>query len=508
MAIVLSILALAQPRFGYLDQEIKSRGRDVIIAIDTSRSMLSTDTAPTRLGRAKLISQDLLDLLKGDRVGLIAFAGTAFLQAPLTLDKGAVLASINDLDTSTIPKGGTDIAAAIRLSIAAFGKGETMSRALVLMTDGEELEESGVEAAREAAALGIKIFTIGFGSASGSLIPIRTESGQNDFVRDENGNPVNSKLDASRLTEISRATGGFYLPYGLDAASVIYNKGILPMDQEENGTLTARKPIERYSWPAGAALLLLAFWSILGERRRHGASPVALIACLLTMVHQSATAANSGIHEYQQGNYDAALKDFERNIQAGASAPEVRFDAGAAAYKAGDYKKAADYFAEAMTSANPKIRDAATYNLANSLVRSGEAAQDKEAKLSDWNNALQHYGTVLKGSPSNAQAKANSDIVRKLIEDLKKQQDQKKQQDKKNNKDQKDQKDQKDKNKKGSAKKSGSEGQQPKPIFSESGEPNRPEQVREFPEFRFRFSGCSQPDSHSFLRSARRIVIE
>jgi Ca-activated chloride channel family protein len=447
LAIACVILALAKPRYGSIDQEIKSRGRDVIIAIDTSRSMLSTDTAPTRLGRAKLISQDLLNLLRGDRVGLIAFAGTSFLQAPLTLDKGAVLTSIDDLDTNTIPKGGTDIASAIRLAIAAFGKGETMSRALVLMTDGEELEESGVEAAKEAEAAGIRIFTIGFGSAAGSLIPIKTEEGRNDFVRDENGRPVNSKLDATRLTEIAKETGGFYLPYGQDAASIIYEKGIVPMDQQETGVLSAHKPIERYGWPVGCALFLLALWSVLGEGRRQKAlSPLAITALLILLVPGSLSAATSGINDYQQGNYQKALKDFEQRLQSGANAPEIRFDAGAAAYKAGDFKKAADYFAAAMTSTDPKIRDTATYNLANSLVRSGEGADGKEAKLSDWNNALQHYETVLKDRPSDAKAKENREIVRKLIADLNKKEPPQKQQDKKDKKDQKDQ--DKDKNKK------------------------------------------------------------
>jgi len=447
LAIALSLMALAKPRMGYLDQEIKSRGRDVIIAIDTSRSMLSTDTAPTRLGRAKLISQDLLNLLKGDRVGLIAFAGTSFLQAPLTLDKGAVLTSIDDLDTNTIPKGGTDIASAIRLAIAAFGKGETMSRALVLMTDGEELEESAVEAAKEAASAGIRIFTIGFGSATGSLIPIRTENGQNDFVRDESGRPVNSKLDAARLTEVAKETGGFYEPYGLDAAKVIYDKGIVPMDQQETGTLSARKPIERYSWPAVAALAMLTLWSILGEgRRRNSITTVILLALLPAVAPGSVQASAAGINDYQQGNYQSALKDFEDRLQSGATSPEIRFDAGAAAYKAGDFKKAADYFSGAMTSTNPKIRDAATYNLANSLVRSGEGAQEKEGKIADWKNALQHYESVIKDQPANTQAKENRDIVRKLIEDLKKQQQQKNKQDKKNNKDQKDNNKDQDKN--------------------------------------------------------------
>lgn len=448
-AIGLSLVGLAKPRLGYDVSEVKSKGRDVIIAIDTSRSMLSTDTAPTRLGRAKLIAQDLLGYLKGDRIGLIAFAGDAFLQAPLTLDKGAVLTSLEDLDSNTIPKGGTDIASAIRMAIAAFGKGEGMSRALVLMTDGEDLEASGVVAAKEAAAAGIRIFTIGFGSPAGSLIPIRTEEGRNDFVRDESGRPVTSKLDSARLSEIAKETGGFYQPFGQDAAKVIYDKGIVPMELQESGTLTSRKPVERYAWPVTAAIVLLTFWSLLGEGRRlRKVAPLLMLAILGAATVTPVSA--SGLSDYRQGNYQGALKDFESRLQKGATAAEIKFDAGAAAYKAGDFKKAAGYFSEAMTSAKQKIRTDATYNLANALVRTGEAAKESEAKLADWKNALQHYENVLKENSKNVQAKENRDIVRKLIEDLKKQQEQQKKNDKDKKKDQKenkDKKDQKDQNK-------------------------------------------------------------
>lgn len=442
LAIACVILGLAKPRLGYRELEIKSKGRDVIIAIDTSRSMLSTDTAPTRLGRAKLIAQDLLSLLKGDRVGLIAFAGNAFLQAPLTLDKGAVLNSLEDLDTNTIPKGGTDIASAIRMAMGAFGKGEGSSRALVLMTDGEDLEASGVVAAKEAAAAGIRVFTIGFGSPAGSLIPVVSETGQHDFVRDQSGRPVTSKLDATRLTEVAKETGGFYQPYGQDAAKIIYEKGIVPLEEQESGTLSSRKPIERYAWPVGAALLLLSLWSLLGEGKGGLRNGVVVLALLMLVSPRSLQAAPAGINAYQKGDYETALKDFEKKLQSGANAAEIKFDAGAAAYKSGDFKKAAGYFSEAMTSEKKKIKEAATYNLANALVRTGEAAQESEAKLSEWKNALQHYETVLKDSPSNAQAKENRDIVLKLIEDQKKKQDQKKD---KNEKDKNKDKDKNDK---------------------------------------------------------------
>ncbi|MFZ4776340.1 MAG: VWA domain-containing protein, partial [Terrimicrobiaceae bacterium] len=202
--LALALVALAQPRYGFTQQEIKQKGRDIIVAVDTSRSMLATDIAPNRLTRAKLLTQDLIRLLKGDRVGLVAFAGSAFLQAPLTLDYTAVINSLDELDTNVIPKGGTNIAAAIATAEQAFGKAEGQTRALVILTDGEELDADGVAAARKAAEQGIRIFTVGIGSPEGSLIPFRSEEGRQDFVRDTSGKPVQSRLDDSRLKEISK----------------------------------------------------------------------------------------------------------------------------------------------------------------------------------------------------------------------------------------------------------------------------------------------------------------
>jgi Ca-activated chloride channel family protein len=124
LALGFAIIALAQPRYGFVEKETKQKGRDVIVAVDVSRSMLATDMAPTRLARAKLFTQDLIRLLQGDRVGLVAFAGSAFLQAPLTLDYNAVTNALDELDTGVIPKGGTNIAAAIGTAREAFGKAE------------------------------------------------------------------------------------------------------------------------------------------------------------------------------------------------------------------------------------------------------------------------------------------------------------------------------------------------------------------------------------------------
>ncbi len=422
LAIGFLLIALAKPRLGYEEHATPSHGRDIMLAIDTSRSMLATDVAPTRLARAKLLAQDVLELLPGDRIGLIAFAGKPFLQAPMTLDHGAVRDALNELDTNIIPKGGTNISETIRLTITALGKGEGSERALILMTDGEDLAGDSMEAAQEAKEAGIKIFTIGIGSPDGSLIPISNEHHQNDFVRDEHGKPVLSKLDVKRLQEIASLTGGFYEPFGSDAARSIVQKGILPLSGINGKVQITRRPIERYEWPLSMAIALLTLWWLLDERRR----PSRGVAILVLFLFPALGKTTPGLNDYNQGNYGAALTTFEQQLKHGNASDEARFDAGAAAYKEGNYKKAIDYFTGAMTSSSSKIQQAATYNLANSLVREGEGISDGAQKLSDWKSALEHYDTVLKADPKNKQAQENQAIVKKMIDDFNKQEEEKK----------------------------------------------------------------------------------
>src|SRR5213595_4013824 len=150
LGLALAIVSLAQPRWGYTFEDVKRKGLDLLIAVDTSRSMLSNDVQPNRLERVKLAARDLINELQGDRVGLIAFAGSAFLQAPLTIDYEAVVESINDLDTKTIPEGGTNISEAISLATQSFGKSPMGNRALIIFTDGEELSGDAVKEAKKA----------------------------------------------------------------------------------------------------------------------------------------------------------------------------------------------------------------------------------------------------------------------------------------------------------------------------------------------------------------------
>src|SRR4029077_5665421 len=269
LGLALAIISLAQPRWGYTFEDVKRKGLDLLVAVDTSRSMLSNDVQPNRLERVKLAIQDLINELQGDRVGLIAFAGRAFLQAPLTIDYDAVIEAVNDLDTKTIPEGGTNISSAITLATQSFGKSAVGNRALIIFTDGEELSGDAVKTAKAAADAGVRIFTVGVGTPQGSLIPITGDSGETSFVKDSAGQVVKSKLDDKRLREIAEATGGFYvhLENGPRTMEQVQNEGLAKMQAAEMDVRLSRRPIERYEWSLSAALIALAFSMLIPERK-------------------------------------------------------------------------------------------------------------------------------------------------------------------------------------------------------------------------------------------------
>jgi Ca-activated chloride channel family protein len=352
--------------------------------------------------------------LGGDRLGLVAFAGSAFLQAPLTLDHGAVLAAVDELDTDLIPKGGSNIAAAIRTCEEAFGKAEGFSRAIVIVSDGEELDADGLEAARQAAANGVRIFTVGVGSEEGSEIPL----GPGEFVRDASGKVVQSRLDASRMTEIAEITGGFYVPLDEDAARRLVSDGIGQMKEVEMSASASRRPIERYQWPLGAAIVLLALQALVGERRRR---PALAVACWF-LAAGPAWSAPAGLTAYEQGDYETARSAFEQRLRMEPDAPDLQMNAGTAAYRLKDFGKASEYFSRAMLSEDPALRSAAEFNLGNTLFRQGEGQEDKEKKVTDWKDAIAKYDAAMKTRPDYTEAKENKERVEELLKQLEQEQ--------------------------------------------------------------------------------------
>jgi Ca-activated chloride channel family protein len=450
LGLALAIVSLAQPRWGYTFEDVKRKGLDLLIAVDTSRSMLSNDVQPNRLDRVKLAIQDLIGQLQGDRVGLIAFAGRAFLQAPLTIDYDAVVEALSDLDSKTIPEGGTNISSAITLATQSFGKSAMGNRALVVFTDGEELSGDALKTAKEAADAGVRIFTVGVGTPQGSLIPVTGDDGQTSFVKDAAGQVVKSKLDDKRLREIAQATGGFYLHLenGPRSMQQIQNEGLAKMQAAEMDVRLSRRPIERYEWPLGTALIALALSILTPERKRERqrsfavvparkttqgvasgpAGATAIVALLMMFVCSSVFATAPGLDAYRSGKFEDAYGQFQQTLKThpeSRAEDKLQFDSGAAAYKLKDYSKAMESFSQALLSRDIGLQSKGHYNLGNTLYQRGEAQKSDEKKLSDWTNALDHYEQTLKLDPQNKEAKDNYDYVKKKIEELKnKKQDQ------------------------------------------------------------------------------------
>lgn len=269
LVLALLVLALAGPKWGFHWEEVHREGIDVVVAIDTSRSMLAEDVKPNRLERAKLAIEDLVKQLRGDRIGLVAFAGSAFVQCPLTLDYQAFAESLHAINIGIIPKGGTALAEAITTGIEAFEGHEGKHTALVLITDGEDHEGKFEDAAQKAAEKGIKIYTIGIGTTDGDLIPL-TVNGQQMFLKDRRGQVVKSRLDDEALKKIATTTGGVYVHaagpnLGLD---VVYNDYLAKLERRELKSTMERRFEERFQIPLLLAVVLLVVECLVGERRR------------------------------------------------------------------------------------------------------------------------------------------------------------------------------------------------------------------------------------------------
>jgi Ca-activated chloride channel homolog len=432
LAMSLTITALAKPRWGYIYEDVKRKGLDLIFAVDTSRSMLSNDVAPSRLERVKLAAQDLLDELQGDRVGLIAFAGRAFLQAPLTIDYNAAVEAINDLDTTTIPEGGTNISAAIDLAVQTYGKSAIGNRALIIFTDGEELSGDSLKTAKTAADAGVRIFTVGVGTSEGSLIPLSGEGGGTAFVKDPNGQVVKSKLDEKRLKEIAETTGGFYihLEDGPRTMKQLFDEGLAKMQTGEIDDRMSRRPIERYQWPLGAALVIFAAAFLLRERKRErarAALPVAprrelATAVVALLFAGSSFGAAPGLDAYRNDNYSEAYQQFQKTLKEHPdthAADRIEFDAGTAAYKLGNYNEALEWFSRSLLSKDKSLQEKSHYNIGRTLEERADRTDTNEKALGELRNAQSHYEEAVKLDPNDERAKENLEEVKKKIERLK-----------------------------------------------------------------------------------------
>ncbi len=263
-ALISLIIAIANPQFGSKMEDVKRKGIELMIAVDVSNSMLAADIQPNRLENAKRALQRLIDKLDDDKVGLIAFAGDAYTQVPITIDYSATKIMISALHPSMVSKQGTAIGAAIERAMNSFGPDEGKSRVIIIITDGENHEDDPLEMAKKAAEAGIVIHTVGMGLPEGSTIP---QEG-NDFRRDQEGSVIVSRLDEVILQQISAETGGIYVRANNSRTGL--NVLLDEMNKMQKGEVESKKYSEyesRFPYFVGITLILLLLDFILLERR-------------------------------------------------------------------------------------------------------------------------------------------------------------------------------------------------------------------------------------------------
>ena len=266
VGVLFATLALTGPQFGAKLAMAQRKGVDVVVALDVSRSMLAEDVRPNRLERAKYQIRELLEVLEGDRVGLVVFAGQAFVQCPLTLDYGAIDMFLDIIDAGAIPVQGTAIGDAVRVAARCFDEEARKHKVIVLFTDGEDHVGEPVEAAEAAAGEGVRLFAVGMGTQTGELIPVRDEKGGVDFHRNRQGGPVKTRLDEEVLKQMVLATDGDYFRSSLGSGELeSIKEQIAGMDQKEFGSTRFTQYEERFQMPLLLALICLFVEAFLGD---------------------------------------------------------------------------------------------------------------------------------------------------------------------------------------------------------------------------------------------------
>ena len=264
IAFMFFILGISRPQMGAILKEHKTRGAEVMVVLDVSNSMLAQDYSPNRLERAKLAISRMVDKLRDDRVGLIVFAGNSFVQLPITTDYVSAKMFLSSISTESVPIQGTAMGEAISTALRSFSAQSDKSRAIIVITDGENHEDDPVAAARQAAELGVRVFTIGVGSPQGTMIPM----GDGQYLEDRDGNPVVTRLDDKVLQEVADAGKGLYVhagnrEFGLDPVI----EEISRMDDEEYNSIVFEEYDELYMYFLAVAFFFLVLEMLIGDRR-------------------------------------------------------------------------------------------------------------------------------------------------------------------------------------------------------------------------------------------------
>lgn len=439
-AFALTIVALSRPQYGMTQRKIPRKGLDVMVALDVSSSMFSQDIQPSRLKRAQEQLKGLIRTMNGDRVGIIAFAGEAYLQCPLTTDYSIAQQVLGLVSPQSIPVPGTAIGRAIDLARENFEKNEQGQKVLVLLTDGEDQGSEPLKAAEQAAKEKIVIHAIGIGSEDGSPIPL-PEGG---LQKDSEGHAVNSRLDFNTLKAIAAATGGVAIkarPLGFMELDRIAAE----IDGLQQRTLSETERIvyrERYQWFLFPALLLIVLEGCLGDRKRAAQRRVSLndrkavgALIVLMIVPAAANAAmpdlrlkdpvaarNRGANRLmEEGKVGEAFEAYRQAQVEAPSKPELHYNLGLALSRQEKFEDALKSFSS-VSGANGFLEALTHYNAGwnhYQLALKARESNEIPRAIKELEQAIGSYREALKKSPSDRQAKHNLETADAVLKELK-----------------------------------------------------------------------------------------
>lgn len=463
------IIVIARPYVGETTTTEQIKTRNILIAIDTSRSMLVKDGSPDRVATAQATALELLETFPNDRIGIIAFSGAPVLMVPLTIDHAAVHETVSQLDTTIIPTGGSDLNAAVQLALNTFEKTGQKTNALILISDGENHSQETEITADAIRKSGTTVCSISVGSEAGGIIPdYRQPDGK---FRDIRNQTVLSRMIPDALDTLSRAGRGVYL----QASSGVNHTVKTTLESVKRHQQDGQKrtiPNEKYTWFLLPATVFLTL-SILFRSQLFTTPPkittAATLLILLTSLDAPLHAAplDQAKAAYDKKNYSSALTLFEvaLNQTSGSARHGIEFAMGSSAYRLKQWNKATSYFSSALLTSNQKLQENAHYNLAQSLFRSGlntlspdladelvfqtiatkltsqnptqpteKIDPDQLKKITtSWQDAMDHYQAAIALNTDNAPAASNFKNVQRLLELLK--QSQQKEQDLEKNQD-------------------------------------------------------------------------
>ena len=440
LALACLIVAAADPQVGTRLEEVKREGIDLFIALDVSLSMKAEDIRPSRLEKAKRDVSDLLRKLEGDRVGLVVFAGEAFVQFPLTADYSAADLFINAVDVDAVPVPGTMIGNAIEVALKSFRQDLPTQKAIVVVSDGENTEGDVAGAVEKARKEGVRVFTIGMGTPEGSPIPIYGAGGERtDYKHDRAGNIVLTKLDESALQQIALSTGGSYrrATNAGNEIDEIHNE-LAALQKTEMGSLQVTGFEDQFQYPLTLGILLLMVELLLSERRGRfltrlmrvlpatRALPLLLLLCIATASAQTVRShVASGNRAYEKAKYADAEAEYMKALAKDTSSREAQFNLGNAYYKQQRSDEAQRMYSHRIAASKaPADKEMAYYNLGNTFFKSNKLEE-----------SIESYKRSLRLDPADEDARYNYLLAK---DRLKKQQDQKNQ-DKQNKQDKQDQ---------------------------------------------------------------------